>query len=420
MDGIVIDASLPEQIDLLIRKIRSHNDFRIYLKPLFLIDTYEELSQLKNHCDGVADLVHFKKVAVTTSAINKNIAKISESAVNQNEKLNKLLRVLRIMFTRNRELTPFTTRTSKIAYSYPVMLEKDFENLGLIELLKLAEEENYVTPKTIDNVHLCKSCSGNYLNFREVCPKCQHIDMESQPLIHHFVCANVGPEKDYHKDGELICPKCDKLLRHIGIDYDKPSVIHQCNNCNEHFQQLDMTASCMDCGSDNMLSELEELKINQYLLTAQGENVATEGLKQEKFNTQDESPAGTVSARVMELMVEQEIKRAEFANIQSYLGHIQITGSQIENYNAQIKQVIQKEVITIIKSYLRPVDIISLDNLSNIKILLSGIAQTELEEIKELLDYNLHKLLGDNIGEDQLEIKFQWKALGENKEDRHG
>ena len=33
----------------------------------------------------------------------------------------------------------------------------------------------------------------------------------------------------------LICPKCHKKLRHIGVDYDRPAVVYTCNDCENSF-----------------------------------------------------------------------------------------------------------------------------------------------------------------------------------------
>ena len=33
------------------------------------------------------------------------------------------------------------------------------------------------------------------------------------------------------RGGDLVCPKCNRQLRHIGVDYEKPSKLFTCFNC---------------------------------------------------------------------------------------------------------------------------------------------------------------------------------------------
>ena len=63
-----------------------------------------------------------------------------------------------------------------------------------------------------------------------MCPKCKIKKLFSEYSIHHFVCGYVGPESDFFQDKKLICTKCNRELRHIGVDYDKASIITECKN----------------------------------------------------------------------------------------------------------------------------------------------------------------------------------------------
>lgn len=79
--------------------------------------------------------------------------------------------------------------------------------------------------------HLCPKCNHSHLLYTECCPKCGSSNLKIQNIIHHFSCANVSPESSYNVGGMLICPKCHKKLRHIGVDYDRPAVVYTCNDC---------------------------------------------------------------------------------------------------------------------------------------------------------------------------------------------
>ena len=87
----------------------------------------------------------------------------------------------------------------------------------------------------IDRIHVCPICNSSHLLFFETCPECGSSDIVEEPVIHHFRCANVSPEHTYQQDGELICPKCKQQLRHIGVDYARPSSISTCRACAHTF-----------------------------------------------------------------------------------------------------------------------------------------------------------------------------------------
>jgi hypothetical protein len=45
------------------------------------------------------------------------------------------------------------------------------------------------------------------------CPACQAEDVETHAIVHHLICAYVGPDYDF-EDGEgYRCPKCLRALR---------------------------------------------------------------------------------------------------------------------------------------------------------------------------------------------------------------
>ena len=110
------------------------------------------------------------------------------------------------------------------------------------------------------------------MSYREVCPKCSSSNTTPDDIIHHFPCGYVGPMKDYKNqiDDKLDCPKCNKRLRHIGVDYDKPSVIYECNHCAHKFQDYYVNAKCLSCESDKSVDQLRSMEIRSYRLTKKG------------------------------------------------------------------------------------------------------------------------------------------------------
>jgi hypothetical protein len=116
----------------------------------------------------------------------------------------------------------------------------DNEEPQVLDALDWAEKEGLVWPDFQERIYVCSSCSGGFLSFREVCPHCKSSNIDGEDLVHHFPCAYIGPVSDFQMEDSSVlnCPKCNKDLHHIGVDYDKPVVINHCNNCDSIFQDI--------------------------------------------------------------------------------------------------------------------------------------------------------------------------------------
>lgn len=123
--------------------------------------------------------------------------------------------------------------------------------------------------------HLCPKCNHSHLLYTECCPNCGSSNLKIQNIIHHFSCANVAPESAYNVGGMLICPKCHKKLRHIGVDYDRPAVIYSCNDCENSFTTPLTKATCCYCQSTYPVSALVPRDVVDYEITEEGIRMLT-------------------------------------------------------------------------------------------------------------------------------------------------
>lgn len=125
--------------------------------------------------------------------------------------------------------------------------------------------------------HLCPHCNHSHLLYTECCPKCGKSDLKLENIIHHFSCANVSPETTYNVGGMLICPKCHKLLRHIGVDYDRPAVIYSCKTCGNSFTTPVTKAVCSNCKEEMEVSKLIPHDVVDLEITEEGVRALTQG-----------------------------------------------------------------------------------------------------------------------------------------------
>lgn len=123
------------------------------------------------------------------------------------------LDLLRFIHTRGvKEIRPVMDGSSTAGFHYPVPeVLLDLDPLSTLRVLKEYESRGLLTGQIEERVYLCASCSSSRLIFREICPKCQ------------------------------------RLLRHIGVDYDMPDSTLECGACAEQWVEGYVQARCLDC-----------------------------------------------------------------------------------------------------------------------------------------------------------------------------
>ncbi|MFK7774565.1 MAG: hypothetical protein AB8F94_20665 [Saprospiraceae bacterium] len=400
-DGIFIENESPEVVSNIIKEVRSSEITAMYLKPLFIksLSIPTEIVQLT---DGRVEDLTMNKALQKSLEINERVKGIHADVKNLNFSESLILKTTQYIYTRQKPLVPFRNRVSKIGYSFPFLsgyISVD-DHLQILDNLSQVKYEEYFKFKTVDKVNLCHECEGTYMNFREVCPSCNSLELKTENLIHHFRCAYIGPESDFKQDEDMVCPKCDKLLRHIGIDYDKPSEINQCQTCNHQSQDVNMRASCIDCGHDMDLEHIANRAVQTLQITAAGEKLAIRGFGKKvaaaptyEFKT----TKNYFGWGLFKILVGQELTRLELRSHDSHFGVIQLNEEKFDFLDEKTKDVLQKEILNIVSQYLRPVDLISYKNFSTFAFLMPESDRRLASEMKDMIDYNLKKLIGDNI-----------------------
>lgn len=186
------------------------------------------------------------------------------------------IRLFRYLISRGKkEQTPVLLKDSSFGYIVPIFdLFFQFELFTLNEYIafyhSLLEKKYIRIQHFINKVHLCPKCLHSHLLYIESCPKCHSSSIRSEEVIHHFRCANVSPEHTYNFGGQLRCPKCHHLLRHIGVDYDRPSMVYTCGNCDNNFLHPEMHAICTSCHHSSDVASLTSHDIAAFEITQEG------------------------------------------------------------------------------------------------------------------------------------------------------
>lgn len=186
------------------------------------------------------------------------------------------IRMFRFLFTRGyKRIRPSLIEGSSVGYAIPLFeLFHEFGRYHLMELFtfeQIMHEHGYFRViNFVNKIYLCPKCHHSHLIYVEVCPKCGTSEIVSEEVIHHFRCANVSPEHTYNFGGQLRCPKCKRVLRHIGIDYDRPATVFACKNCEHSFLNPDTKAICTACGEEHPVANLMPHDIIECEITEEG------------------------------------------------------------------------------------------------------------------------------------------------------
>ncbi|MFV1884957.1 MAG: hypothetical protein ACMZ7B_10750 [Balneola sp.] len=398
IDGILIQTNTSQEAKELIREIRSSRNRVQSLIPVFISSTIPNLQGIKYQFDGVFSDETKEILLQRLKTIRSRLIEMNYE-IHQLDYYQSLLQsAIQYAYSRDQIFEPTRNRYSKTGFSYPFLssILKEEEGNRVLEILNKSFLEGYTIKKTVDKTHTCKKCSGGYLNYRECCPKCGSSDLKTEDLIHHFLCAHIAPEQDYKKEKDLECPKCDKELRHIGIDYDKPSSMHTCNECSHQFQRSEVKALCIDCGHDNDLSQLGSLEIGAFELTPLGEQIAKFGIHIHKTEPKSKENH-TISEQILELFKKQELSR-EPSDKLSWEGSVRIHPEVMSHFHIEQQEIIQKEICNIISKYLGKADVLSSPNTTWYRFLIYDQSPQNIEMTGTIIQNNISKLITDGIG----------------------
>ena len=286
-DAVFINTQFPNDVELILKSINPITCNKSAYKPFFAarslkgrIGDYEEM--IDAFIDNIDEELELS--TYTALANYRQMYKVPrEKGVLTNNYL-LILRIFRYYISRNHLIIePKVMEKSAMGIAFP--LAECLHRWGLFHIneyfswIDMSVNLGSMTyRKTVYRMHVCPKCQHSHLVYQETCPDCGSNDLDYEPVIHHFSCANISPEHTYMVGGQLICPKCHKTLRHIGIDYDRPAALYICHNCHQSFLTPDTTATCTYCGKVSKVSELYPRSIHIVEITPKGIEAFCSGL----------------------------------------------------------------------------------------------------------------------------------------------
>lgn len=413
-------------------QLRRHLSPRVYLRPvIFLMESMDMPAEIHKAADG-----HVSTMSVDAGIIEDWVSKVEHinhwinhlANVDSAQDSNIAFKVLRIITSRNNELKPVTTIRRNSGYVYPV-LEPLFakRDTGVIETLSFLESQHLLTAGFVSKAHFCSHCGSAFLNFKESCTHCSSDDLSTDELVHHFKCAYTAEMSEFKHGDKLRCPKCERELRHIGVDYDKPSMVYHCNQCSHTFQDPKIVTECYNCGR-SAEPENQEIKIIQsYTASAIGLNAAEYGLEALFTNLLD------AELRLYSSKAFSDFFHVEAARIKRYkissssLAMIQFRDlDQLYIKLGSRAQEVFAELSVIFKTVLRQSDVITARNESIFFVIMTETgkehARRAIERLKEgvvalfknNLDFTPELVVGIEEINEQLELEKTLESFLEN------
>jgi hypothetical protein len=217
--------------------------------------------------DGAAALARLGRIAGARSALSLPVAPDPTG--------RRRLAILQYLLSRQLgRLDPRRAPSRPLGHSYAPL---DRLGYDLLEDLDALARVGLLQPSFFERLHVCARCGDARLAFREVCTGCRSADLLHGETLHHYACGHVGPEEHFHRDGALVCPSCSEPLRHVGIDFERPASLVQCNACGLGNGEGTTAARCLACGAASGADETGSRILASYQLTAEGLAAARAG-----------------------------------------------------------------------------------------------------------------------------------------------
>jgi DNA-binding response OmpR family regulator len=149
----------------------------------------------------------------------------------------------------------------------------------LITTLSALSDIDIVEVAPFRSVVSCPDCKTLAATFYIECPECESTRMYKEEAIEHFDCGNIDFRPKYDKgEGRLVCPKCGKRLKVIGVDYRKIENWYRCSN-NHFFGQPAFKFVCSQCDRKFSIEEAMLEMLYSYELTKTGGQTLRLGVK---------------------------------------------------------------------------------------------------------------------------------------------
>ena len=184
--------------------------------------------------------------------------------IGNNRELSKMLNDIN-----NKKITKLEPSfDAGLGFSYPVIEHYSLEEQ--ISFLESCMKIGILNGKPSISLLKCGSCDSFHFCTKFVCTLCTSSNIIRGITIEHDSCGNVDFDYKYiSSDGTLVCEKCNKTLKAIGVDYSKIGYFYKCSECSALLPNVDQHYLCLKCGTTSSGDELKMLQLYSYTVDHQ-------------------------------------------------------------------------------------------------------------------------------------------------------
>lgn len=149
--------------------------------------------------------------------------------------------------------------------TYTGFSDRDFARQ--LDVLKTLQSLGIVKEEPIDYIRKCSRCDHHGMVVKIACPVCNSTNTDQGKVIEHLSCGNIDLESRFLTgEGGLVCAKCKKKLKAIGVDYVKPGSYCLCFSCKAVSPEGRMQFMCLNCGSSLTREEMKLEPLSAYIV----------------------------------------------------------------------------------------------------------------------------------------------------------
>lgn len=391
--GFFVSYENDEQAERLLHAIRQHDNPNVYLRAVVLLHSSElKPNYIRERFDCVFTEDEFTEVQLADlqskfGKLNSWIAKIPNND-NTLSDASLRFRALRLMASRNAHCTPNATIHDKRGFEYSLISPLFIESDGSVEqVLAFLQSQQLVKDEFVKKAHFCPHCDSAFLNFKETCPDCSSDNLERDELIHHFKCGHTDVINKFIHNNRLQCPKCEDTLKHIGVDYDKPSTVSTCQECKRTFQDPEVKADCFACHRTSSSDDLTLRTMSAFSVSAIGANAARFGLDALFTSILQTDLKLYSSAEIKQFVMVEKARIERYKKSETSLAVIHFTNLEalFDTLGRKTEQVF-KEISAVFKSIFRESDLITAKNESLYAVIMTETSVENANLAIERLD----------------------------------
>lgn len=146
------------------------------------------------------------------------------------------------------EIVPRLDDTVPEGYTYEQLRYLDWDMPRKTTALNSLVVRGYLNATPKEKVMKCKQCGSMRLQIRSECPDCGSLRTQRYKVLEHFPCGMIDKEENFRRDNdELVCPKCNKKMNLIGMDYRSLGSMYACADCGALNKELSTAIKCTKC-----------------------------------------------------------------------------------------------------------------------------------------------------------------------------